>query len=160
MSLAQLESVVDELDEVTLDYPGSEEDELDINLSDLQIDCDELNNTHTAEPSQKTEDITTSTLAWGALAALLGSPAPSCIIQKNCRHVTNLWGDEAIIGNDDLVSVANSDVNDSASIPSLVAESQVDSAPSSPLIRNALSFESVSSQNRDNVSFQTSWAYS
>jgi hypothetical protein len=160
MSLAQLESVVDELDEVTLDYPGSEEDELNINLSDLQIDCDELNNTHTVEPSQKTEDITTSTLAWGALAAFLGSPAPSCIIQKNCRHVTNLWRDEAINGNDDLVSLANSDVNDSASIPSLVAESQVDSAPSSPLIRNALSFESVSSQNRDNVSFQTSWAYS
>lgn len=149
-----------ECDEALDDFPAptKSQDEgsvvaIDISLSALQLDSDDLS--HFNEPEiaapQKTEEVANSTLAWGALTALLGLPAPSSVVKKNSRPKKNLWAD----GDDeDLVSLTNFEVDDTASVPSLVADSQVDSAPSSPLVNNASSCN-VTSSERENVTIQT-----
>ncbi|KAL3787701.1 hypothetical protein HJC23_012127 [Cyclotella cryptica] len=125
----------------------------DLSLSALQVDSDDSCECVEEAPFIDTErDITNSTIAWGALTALLGLPAPSCVLQKSNRHVKNLWaGDD---DDDGLVSLAHSQgscVDDSNSVPSLVAESQVGSYPSSPSIHNASSCESVSQSKEHDV---------
>ncbi|KAL7521588.1 hypothetical protein ACHAWX_006270 [Stephanocyclus meneghinianus] len=125
----------------------------DLSLSALQFESGDIyggeDETHL---TQKQNDITTPTIAWGALTALLGLPAPSCVLHKGNRQVKNLWaGDE---DNDSLVSLAHSQdscIGDSDSVPSLVAESHVGSYPSSPSIHNVSSCDSVSPFKENNA---------
>ncbi|KAL7478442.1 hypothetical protein ACHAW6_004209 [Cyclotella cf. meneghiniana] len=72
------------------------------------------------------ESITSSAIAWSALAALLGTHSPSSTFQeKKARVVKNLWVDDALV-DDDIISLAESQdsfLDDTSSIPSLVVES-------------------------------------
>ena len=151
VSLAHSESLIDNATRNN-DKERDKSADIDLDLSALDIDPDTprhiLDNTKNAEVTpQKTKDITNSTIAWTALTALLGSPAPSCVFQKSAHPGKNLWADDSDEG-DDLLSLASSQA--SVSVPSLIAES----APSSPLIRNTSSFES-SSPERDSAVMET-----
>ena len=129
--------------------------DVDLDLSALKIDSEIpqhiLAKNATLEVVQKTKDIANSTIAWTALTALLGLPAPSCVFQKKSHPGKNLWVDN-FDEDDDLLSLASSRA--SVSVPSLVAESHIDSAPSSPSTRNMSSFESTSLQ-QDNAVTKT-----
>lgn len=122
----------------------------EFSLSTLQIDTDlsQLNDPIAAVLHGKTKDVTNSTIMWGALTALLGLPAPSCVMQEESRQVKNLWADGCSNEEDDLISLPDSEA-DLDSVPSLLADSQFDSAPPSPLIHNALSFDSMPSPDRE-----------
>ncbi|KAL7483172.1 hypothetical protein ACHAW6_010201 [Cyclotella cf. meneghiniana] len=125
----------------------------DLSLSALEFDSGDIDGgedeTHL---TQKPNDITTPTIAWGALTALLGLPAPSCVLHKGNRQVKNLWASDE--DNDSFVSLAHSQdscIDDSHSVPSLVAESHIGSYPSSPSIHNVSSCESVSPFKENNA---------
>ena len=128
----------------------------DLSLSALQIDADvsQVNDSDAAAPRLKTGDVTNSTIMWGALTALLGFPAPSCVMQNDSRQVKNLWADGSSDEGDDLFSLPDSEA-DEDSVPSLLADSQFDSAPPSPLIHNALSFDSMPSPDRVNATMKS-----
>jgi len=125
----------------------------DLSLSALQVDSGDIYGGDEETPLTQTKnDITTPTIAWGALTALLGMPAPSCVLNKGNRHVKNLWA--GYDDDDGLVSLAHSQsscIDDSDSVPSLVAESHVGSYPSSPSIHNVSSCESVSPFKENNA---------
>jgi hypothetical protein len=110
-----------------------------LSLSALQLDSDELNQHGEEQPLklQNEKDALGSTIAWGALTAFLGLPAPSCVLQKSTRPVKNLWSDDNG-DEDDLISLDASCDDDCGSIPSLLAVSQSESPPSSP-VKNAVS---------------------
>jgi len=76
--------------------------------------------------SRGKESITSSAIAWSALAALLGTHSPSSPFQeKKARVVKNLWVDDAA-NEDDIISLAGSEdlfVDDAASMPSLFVDS-------------------------------------
>ncbi|KAL9184461.1 hypothetical protein ACHAXT_002547 [Thalassiosira profunda] len=84
----------------------------------------------TPQPSKK--DVADSTLAWTALAAILGSPAPSSVVKKNATKArTNLWEDgevenqlpEIVPGPED-ETFDNED--ESLCVPSVVLEEPID----------------------------------
>lgn len=158
ISLDNSISIIDETEWITESpnptFHNNDEDSLgDINLSlsALQLESDNTKELNTdVAPPKTTEEIANSTLAWGALTALLGLPAPSCVVSKNSRPTKNLWSNDD--DDDDLLSLADSEA-DLASVPSLVADSQFDSAPSSPLIQNASTFD-VPLPERDNAAIQ------
>ncbi|KAL7522232.1 hypothetical protein ACHAWX_006922 [Stephanocyclus meneghinianus] len=76
--------------------------------------------------SRGKEGITSSAIAWSALAALLGTHSPTGPFQeKKARVVKNLWVND-VLDDDDIVSLAESQdsfLDDASSIPSLVVES-------------------------------------
>jgi len=87
---------VDASDDCSIPSMSPEEAQLD---EDLVPDMDDSNDLafHTAaHVTQKSsgKDIADSTLAWSALTALLGSPAPSFAVRKSARKErVNLWED-------------------------------------------------------------------
>ena len=92
-----------------------------------------------------------SALMWGCMTALLGAPAPKCVLlgEKKSRRRTpaNLWQEDVVVGDlDDVVSPSEGDGLDGAddcSMPSLLDQEEQDGLtdlafpPSAPLIQNA-----------------------